>query len=114
MASLSPTVQQISSRWFLVAGVPPLLRGMFVYALYREGRLIYIGRTGNIRIRLMTHRLRFGFDFAKLSECFTEREQKWRERQLLFRLRPCLNRSIPSLLYAEFYYAPTRALWRSR
>lgn len=82
--------------------------GLFVYALYKDGVLIYVGRTGNLRCRLQAHMRRFVFDIAKFSMAETSREARWRERRLLYRLRPCLNRIIPSDLCGEFYHSRPR------
>lgn len=68
-----------------------------VYALYRAGRLVYVGRTFNLRSRLTTHRRRVGFTDCKVAFVDDEQEQKRLERRLIFRLRPSSNRTIPAV-----------------
>lgn len=89
--------------WSAVARTPGRSFGAGVYALYKNGRLIYIGRAGNLHVRLVDHYRRFRFDYAKVSPCATAPLRRWRERRLLFRLRPAANRIIPAHLAATFY-----------
>jgi len=74
-----------------------------VYALYRSGALIYVGRTGNLRTRIMAHRRRFEFDCVKVASIDSARARKVLERKLLFRLRPIMNIVLPARLHATSY-----------
>jgi hypothetical protein len=81
-------------RWSVLSELPPFTTSG-VYVLYREGRVVYVGQSGNIRERLQAHARRFVFDRVKCRRLRTRRSCQRVERQLLRRLRPVENRSFP-------------------
>ena len=66
-----------------------------VYVLYRDGNLVYVGATGNIYNRLVTHRRVIGFDAVKVKFLTDPDDQRPLESRLIDRLRPSENRMIP-------------------
>jgi hypothetical protein len=92
--------------WTSWPSIPPRDWGGGVYALYHNGALVYVGRTWNFASRISGHRHRFQFDIIKTKWTKTQREAKWIERKLLFRLRPPRNRTIPTDLHGCWQYRP--------
>lgn len=83
-----------TSRWRyfdLCVGPAEVPRRGGLYALYdKDGRLLYIGSSGNVRTRVVEHlRKKEGVCFAKLS--FMKGAWYRREQRLIRRLRPLLN-----------------------
>lgn len=74
-----------------------------VYVLYRGPDVVYVGRTDMLLFRLRTHRRLIGYDSFKACLLPSREEAKWLERKLIFRLKPSVNRLIPTSLFAEFY-----------
>jgi hypothetical protein len=76
-----------------------------VYAIYQYDQdvhnleLVYIGHASCIRSRLTTHARRFRIDWCKAVGMVDRRRRAALERRLLFRLRPRLNRQLPSSRY---------------
>lgn len=58
-----------------------------VYFLFREGKLIYIGRTGNLLQRLIAHRNKRKFDSVYYIPCSKE-EVGPIERYMIMKFRP--------------------------
>jgi len=85
-------------------GFPKWDFGGGVYALYRGGSLVYVGRTGNMRSRLQAHRRRFRFDAIKIARVRETAEQRLLERKLINRLRPVSNRALVPDLNAVWWY----------
>lgn len=65
-----------------------------VYALYRQGQLIYIGCSTNVHGRLAVHRRTFQYDAFKVKFLMGRYGYKWLECQLIKRLRPVGNKAI--------------------
>jgi hypothetical protein len=73
--------------------VAPL--GNYVYLLFDAGRLVYIGETENLLIRVGRHvSLGKHFDSAQYVTCSTREARKALECRLIRKLRPCLNRNL--------------------
>lgn len=60
-----------------------------VYVGYRDGRLLYVGQTGNLRERF--REWRFVFDRAKVKVCIDHDARLELERRLIRRLKPTRN-----------------------
>lgn len=75
----------------------PLPRARGIYALFLQGQLVYIGRSGDIRHRVGEHRTAGReFDAARAVVCETE-HMNWLEVALINLLQPPGNRLISSL-----------------
>lgn len=90
--------------WQRLDTLPGWNFGSGVYALYRDSRVVYVGHTGNVRDRLLTHRRRFVFDAIKVARIDSRRECQRLERKLLFRLRPSCNGVLPTVLKPVGFY----------
>jgi excinuclease UvrABC nuclease subunit len=64
-----------------------------VYVLYQDGRLRYVGRTGNLRSRVMSH-ARLQPDAVKYRTLRAYKHQRRLESSLIARLRPPFNRVV--------------------
>ena len=84
-------------RWEAQPHIPLWRWGGGIYALYQGSEVVYVGRTGNFRSRLTTHKRRFWFDGIKVVFTDDLYEQKYRERRLISRLVPTYNRMIPRM-----------------
>lgn len=76
--------------------IPDRKWGAGVYALYRNGRLLYIGQTNDLHCRILEQRRRFEFDAVKVCPTPNRLERQRLERRLLYRLRPPLNNLLPN------------------
>lgn len=91
---LSPASQTTRSAWFTFdpnhyAAIP---RAPAVYAGYRQGRLIYIGQTSDLR-RRFTQYGRRSFDAAKAIIVTSTDARLERERRLIGRIVPEWNKA---------------------
>ncbi len=66
-----------------------------VYLLYHGGDVVYIGQSGNIRTRVLSHSMLFPIDRIQIIEIPDKRERKILERQLIDQHRPFQNRVVP-------------------
>lgn len=75
---------------------PGMPRHPGVYAIYENGALIYIGSSVNLRVRLQSHvsglLLRRSADALVLKFSIMDSDWATRERRLIERLKPKLNR----------------------
>jgi excinuclease UvrABC nuclease subunit len=83
--------------WDWIDGLPDRRWGGGVYALYRNGQLVYVGHTKNFRTRLHAHRRCFEFDRVKVAPIANRRERQRLERKLIGRLLPLENRAVPNM-----------------
>lgn len=74
-----------------------------VYVLYSDRNVIYVGHTGNFRVRLLHHRRRWMFTHAKLAFISSRTERQALERILLYRLRPKNNHVVPKVYRPKGY-----------
>jgi predicted GIY-YIG superfamily endonuclease len=70
-------------------------RANYVYYLYDNGHVVYVGQTSNVMSRMTSHSVgkqRKSFDGAMYRLCDSENEMRKIEAQEIERLRPLLNR----------------------
>lgn len=80
--------------WYRVAGV---------YGLYRDGQIVYVGHSQDIRTRVLHHARRFHFDRIEYSVIESKSERKRMERRLLVDLRPIENSVVPTVYETAWY-----------
>jgi hypothetical protein len=77
--------------WHRVTDLPPL--GGCVYRLILSGRCVYVGQTTNLLSRLAAHQVAgFKFDAVTYQACEPRSVRLKRERKMIERERPPLNR----------------------
>jgi hypothetical protein len=72
-----------------------LHRAHYVYYLYRDGEVVYIGQTSNVMSRMVSHSVgksRKHFDGAMYRLCESENDMRKIESNEIHRLRPAFNR----------------------
>ena len=66
----------------------------YVYALWNNGEIVYIGQTTQLGFRLITHAKTKDFDEYSYFECDSETDMKAIESSLIIELQPKLNKSL--------------------
>jgi predicted GIY-YIG superfamily endonuclease len=82
------------SRWRTAESARALPRHGGVYALYSFGRLVYIGRSGNLRSRVTEHVKKKSTDAIKFRYLPSLKSQRRLESRLIARVRPVLNKAV--------------------
>jgi len=63
----------------------------FVYSIYRNGEIVYIGSSKNIYKRFKEHKYQKDFEFIELIRCSDMREALTVEREMIFKHQPQEN-----------------------
>lgn len=66
----------------------------YVYALWNNGEIVYIGQTTQLGFRITTHAKTKDFDEYSYFECDSEADMKAIESSLIVGLQPKLNKSL--------------------
>lgn len=70
------------------------LESFYIYALWKDRQIVYIGQTVNLETRLSAHRKEKDFDQYSFFKCGSRAQMENVESQLIAELRPSQNRAI--------------------
>ena len=72
------------------------LKGFYVYALWKDDEIIYVGKSINVIPRVSTHLKDKDFDSYSYIELNGKNEMDFIESRLILKLQPKLNKTLPT------------------